>query len=245
MRRPSPMLSPIGVRGSRLAYGSWKMICIRRRYGLRAAPLSLVMSMPSNMDRARRRLDQAQEQPARPSSCRSPTRRPARASRRGGSRSSTPSTAWTVPTVALEDPAADGEVLDEVADLDERRAGRRLGAGARRGAGGRRDVGRHGVARHGRASRSPARPGRAGRSPWRVVVQPAADLVVRGRSAGSSGWTSVGERDVLLDLARRAARREPAALGQVDEVGHVARDDRQLVLDVRPTTGIEPIRPCV
>ena len=31
IRRPSPMLSPIGVRGSRLAYGSWKMICIRRR----------------------------------------------------------------------------------------------------------------------------------------------------------------------------------------------------------------------
>ena len=31
MRRPSPMLSPIGVRGSSDEYGSWKMICIRRR----------------------------------------------------------------------------------------------------------------------------------------------------------------------------------------------------------------------
>ena len=40
----------------------------------------------------------------------------------------------------------------------------------------------------------------------------------------------VRDRHVLLDL-RRAARREPAALGQVDEVGHVARDDRELVLD--------------
>ena len=31
IRSPSPMLSPIGVRGSSDAYGSWKMICIRRR----------------------------------------------------------------------------------------------------------------------------------------------------------------------------------------------------------------------
>ena len=33
MRSPSPMLSPIGERGSSDAYGSWKMICIRRRNG--------------------------------------------------------------------------------------------------------------------------------------------------------------------------------------------------------------------
>ena len=41
------MLSPIGVRGSSDAYGSWKMICIRRRYGCSAAPFSVVMSVPS------------------------------------------------------------------------------------------------------------------------------------------------------------------------------------------------------
>ena len=39
IRRPSPMESPIGARGSRLAYGSWKTICMRRRYGLRSPPV--------------------------------------------------------------------------------------------------------------------------------------------------------------------------------------------------------------
>ena len=58
------MLSPIGVRGSSDAYGSWKMICIRRRYGLSAAPVSFVMSVAVEADRAGRRLDQAEEQPA-------------------------------------------------------------------------------------------------------------------------------------------------------------------------------------
>ena len=43
------MLSPIGVRGSSDAYGSWKMICIRRRYGLSLLPLIVVMSVPSNL----------------------------------------------------------------------------------------------------------------------------------------------------------------------------------------------------
>ena len=33
IRRPSPMLAPIGVRGSSDANGSWKMICMRRRNG--------------------------------------------------------------------------------------------------------------------------------------------------------------------------------------------------------------------
>ena len=62
-----------------------------------------------------------------------------------------------------------------------------------------------------------------------VVVEPAADRVVRptgqqlGVDARSPGVTS-------YSLAGRAARREPAALRQVDEVGHDARDDRQLVL---------------
>ena len=41
------MLSPIGVRGSSDAYGSWKMICMRRRNGFRADPLRVVMSVPS------------------------------------------------------------------------------------------------------------------------------------------------------------------------------------------------------
>ena len=47
MRRPSPMLAPIGIRGSSDAYGSWKMICIRRRIGFSLPLDSAVMSVPS------------------------------------------------------------------------------------------------------------------------------------------------------------------------------------------------------
>ena len=57
------MLSPIGVRGSSDAYGSWKMICIRRRYGLSAAPFSAAMSTAVERDRAGRRVDEAEQQP--------------------------------------------------------------------------------------------------------------------------------------------------------------------------------------
>ena len=41
------MLSPIGWRGSSDANGSWKMICIRRRYGRSFEPVRPVMSAPS------------------------------------------------------------------------------------------------------------------------------------------------------------------------------------------------------
>ena len=115
MRRPSPMLSPIGVRGSSDAYGSWKMICIRRRYGFSAAPLSVVMSVPSNRIEPGGRLDQPQEQP--PDGRLAAARLADEAERLAAPdrRSSTPSTAWTLADRPLQDPARDREVLDEVA----------------------------------------------------------------------------------------------------------------------------------
>ena len=58
------MLSPIGVRGSSDAYGSWKMICIRRRYGFSAAPSSAGDVRRRRTGSAGRRLDEAEQQPA-------------------------------------------------------------------------------------------------------------------------------------------------------------------------------------
>ena len=230
MRRPSPMLSPIGVRGSRLEYGSWKMICIRRRYGLRSAPLSAVRSTPSKRDRPGRRLDEAQQQP--------PDRglAAARLADQAQGLAATDLEADAVDRLdladgALEDAAADREVLDEVAHLDERDAG----AGRAR-----RDRG---------AGRRPTRRRRRGGAVAIVagIVMPAASAgAASGRpprrgtassarrapaaTGSSAGWTSVA---IATSSSTRvsAARREPAALRQVDEVGHVAGDDRQLVLD--------------
>ena len=62
------------------------------------------------------------------------------------------------------------------------------------------------------------------------MVEPAADLVVRG-DRQELRVPLRGEGDVVLE-ARRAARREAAAGRQVDEVGDVAGDDRELLPDV-------------
>jgi len=94
IRSPSPMLSPIGWRGSRLAYGSWKMICMRRRYGLSAAPVTLVMSSPSkwivpDVGSMRRRMSRPTVVLPQPDSPTSPRVSPRRMSKL------TPSTACT------------------------------------------------------------------------------------------------------------------------------------------------------
>ena len=49
MSSGSPTIPPTVIRGFRLAYGSWKIICIRRRIRRRAAPSSGVRSTPSKM----------------------------------------------------------------------------------------------------------------------------------------------------------------------------------------------------
>ena len=121
------MLSPMGVRGSSDAYGSWKMICIRRRYGLRLLLLSRVMSVPSNtmvpdvgsISRSSRRPTVVLPDPDSPT-------RPSVSPRRTSN--DTPDTAWTTSTARFRNAAADREVLDEIAHLDQRplRAGRRV-----------------------------------------------------------------------------------------------------------------------
>ena len=123
------MLSPIGVRGSSDAYGSWKMICIRRRYGLSAAPLSCgdVRRRRTGSRRPSASMSRSSSRPTvvlpQPDSPTRPSVSPRRIVKL------TPSTAWTVGDRPLEDAAADREVLHEVADLDERR---RPSAAARR-----------------------------------------------------------------------------------------------------------------
>ena len=71
-------------------------------------------------DRAATSARAAAAAPARSSTCRSPTRRPGRASRRAMTSKETPSTACTAPTRLLKMmPLREREVLDEVAHLDE------------------------------------------------------------------------------------------------------------------------------
>ena len=57
------MMPPAVIRGLRLAYGSWKIICIRRRIVRSAPPLRVARSMPSNTIRppvgSSRRIDRA------------------------------------------------------------------------------------------------------------------------------------------------------------------------------------------
>ena len=110
MRSPSPTASPIGVRGSRLANGSWKTICALRRYDLSCDPLSLVMSTPSKrteppVGSISRRMSRPTVVLPQPDSPTSPSVSPARTSK------STPSTARTWPTTRCSAPARTGKVF--------------------------------------------------------------------------------------------------------------------------------------
>ena len=101
-RRRSP---PAVIRGLRLAYGSWKIICIRRaelRAGRRRRAVADVAA-PSKRIRAGRRARRAARSRGRSCSCRSPTRRPGRASRRGASVKEIAVDRADVADVALED----------------------------------------------------------------------------------------------------------------------------------------------
>ena len=232
------MLSPIGVRGSRLAYGSWKMICIRRRYGFSAAPLSAVSSSPSNriepaVGSMRRRISRPTVVLPQPDSPTSPSVSPRRISKL------TPSTAWTIPIVRCRIPPRMGKCLTRSVTLT---SGGSPGAGAGRGA-------MAGWARlsdadpsdtsglgHCAGDRDAAvRPGQEIAA--LVVISPAPD-VVAGADRQELRVMLGRQRDVLLD-ADHAAWREAAADGQVDQVRDVARDDRQLVLE-RPDDGDRP-----
>src|SRR6186997_1270061 len=97
MSSGSAMIPPAVIRGSRLAYGSWKIICIRLRRRRNSAPLNSVTSWPSKMMRPP--VGGLSRMIARPvvllPQPDSPTR--PRVSPRSIS-NVTPSTAWTSPT---------------------------------------------------------------------------------------------------------------------------------------------------
>ena len=182
------------------------------------------MSMPSNsivpavgsMSRSRSRPTVVLPQPDSPTR---PSVSPRRISKL------TPSTAWTTADRALQDAAVDREVLDEVAHLDEGRARGRPappgadGYGRRLGAGGVGSIIARPAGSADAARAEAARPRRGRASSGRRG---------RGSTGSSSGWTS-SARSTSSSTRGEAARGEPAARRQVDQVGDVARDDRQLV----------------
>ena len=219
------MLSPMGVRGSSDAYGSWKMICIRRRYGRRSAPWSVGDVLAVEHDGAGGGVDEPQEQP--PDGGLAAARLAHQAERLAALDDEIDAVHGAhLGDGPLEHAGAHGEGLDEALDLDQgrRMAGRRRSGGASVTGARRRQSARDG---HGRASRPV------------VGVGPLA-AVRRGGTASSGpswpgrharaapGWSVRGQHVVVVD-ARRAARCEAAAGGQRDQVGHAARDDRQLI----------------
>ena len=91
------MIPPAVIRGSRLAYGSWKIICIRLRRRRNSAPLNSVTSWPSKKMRPpvgglRRMIARPVVLLPQPDSPTSPSVSPRSIS------NVTPSTAWTSPT---------------------------------------------------------------------------------------------------------------------------------------------------
>src|SRR6266540_3161430 len=108
MRRPSPMISPIRMRGLSDAYGSWKMICILRRISRIADPDRDDSSRPSkvmvprvgSMSRTRQRPRVVLPQPDSPTR---PTVSPSSTSRL------TPSTALTCSRAPPSSPVRTGK----------------------------------------------------------------------------------------------------------------------------------------
>ena len=193
------MLSPIGVLGSRLAYGSWKMICIRRRYAFRSAPFIVVMSRPSkriepdvgSIRRSRSRPTVVLPQPDSPT-------RPS-VSPRWMSKL-TPSTAWTTATVRWRTPPRTGKCLTRSRTST---SGAEPSLPALRGVAGRR----RGRGRHARVPT----PGSS-----RGMRLPAASWYTQHRTSwpvatgSSSGWTSVASvTSSSMRVRQRGANRQP------------------------------------
>ena len=149
------------------------------------------MSIPVEDDLARRSARSGAAGSGRRSSCRSPTRRPGRASRRGGSSKLTSSTAFTSPTLRWRMPPRQREEVGQVLDLDQ------------------------GAVRARRGGRQPARAALA-RAPVEVVVDPAAHVVARRPSptGRSSGWMLLAVRDVLRRPGPRSVARSGRPAGR-------------------------------
>src|SRR6266581_3164648 len=103
----SPMMSPTVWRGSRDAYGSWKIIAMSRRSARRRPPRTCVISSPLNLiepavGSTRRMIVRPSVDFPQPDSPTRPSVSPASISR------STPSTAWTCARVRCITPDATG-----------------------------------------------------------------------------------------------------------------------------------------
>ena len=99
------------MRGLSELYGSWKITCMRRRSASSSLALELRDVDAVEEDLARGRLARAAGCSGRSWSCRSRSRRPGPASRRGAIVKSTPSTAFTSPTLRrAHDALGDREV---------------------------------------------------------------------------------------------------------------------------------------
>ena len=131
---------------------------------------------------------------------------------------STPSTARTSATCRWSTPARTGKAFTRPLMSTRGRGIRRRGPGGRR----RR-------AHSARRSWSCLGPivGIGSQAAVLMVVEPASDPVTRHHLA-QVGMDVRGQHVVVVD-ARRAAGCEPAAVRQRDEIGHAARDDRQLI----------------
>ena len=211
-RSGSVSIEPIVMRGFSDAYGSWKIICIRRRMRRSSSPPRRVTSVPSKMIvpavastsriTARAKVDLPQpDSPTRPSV--SPRR----------TSSDTPSTARTV-----ADPPLDDEALgDREVDLEALGAQQRLrrpvgGGGRRRGSG---DA----------ASSTPAPLEAGGHEPLALRGVPARHLVAVGSVRRLlERWIL----DAAALLHVEAARRERAARDLPRQVGRLALDRHQL-----------------
>ena len=202
--------------------GSWKMICIRRRYGRSAAPLSVVMSWPSkrivpavgSMSRSSSRPTVVLPQPDSPTSPRVSPRADVEADAIDR---------LDLGRRPLEDAALIGKCLTRSRTSTSGGAGPWSGL-ARRGSGDAASA-RSGASVLARGPGSPR---------LDVVVEPAADVVWPG-DREQPGWTSMARVDVSSMRAGSAAR--TGSPRQVDQVRHVAGDDRELVLGPRRRPG--------
>ena len=100
------MISLTRIRGSSDEYGSWNMNCRSRRSVRSASPAPLPRSVPSKSTSPRGGHLEPDADAGRASSCRSPTRRPGRTSRRADRRGPPRVTAWTAPTFRRSTPPA-------------------------------------------------------------------------------------------------------------------------------------------
>ena len=117
---PSATARPDGHARVEVLYGSWKMICIRRRRRRSAARSSAKRSVPSNDRAARWSAPAAAGSCAPPTTCRSPLSPTSASVSPRPTSNETPSTARTGAAARPKRPPV-VVVLDQVAHLEERR----------------------------------------------------------------------------------------------------------------------------